>query len=50
MLIAWTLVDKGMPLGDTGEFHSPYLHQVYGRERAVGEVGDGGPGRSAGWT
>jgi hypothetical protein len=31
-----------MPLGDTTEFHNPYLHEVYVRELAVGEVGDGG--------
>jgi len=28
-----------MPLGDTIEFNSPYLREVYVHELAVGEVG-----------
>jgi hypothetical protein len=28
-----------MPLGDTTEFHNPYLREVYEHELAVGEVG-----------
>jgi len=30
-----------VPLGDTTEFQNPYLREVYVRELAVGEVGDG---------
>ena len=33
------------PLGDTTQFHSPYLRHLYVRELAVGEVGDGGAAR-----